>query len=641
MNHRYLLTAALLLAALPAQAQPFTEVPAFPEGINILAFGAADYDEDGDLDVLIQRSLFDGEEGDIVELYRNVGDGIGFEPLPFPAPPIPSFPLKDREIAWGDYDNDGDVDVVVTAPFSSSWIYANDGGTFEAVVELPPYLGQSRAFDDETVTWADYDNDGDLDLLFPAAFVEGQRTAILFRNDDGAFTDAEAGLPTVANGHAEWGDYDNDGDLDLLLIQTAGFIQPLTPFTTLFRNDGGTFTDAGVELQTVTDYGTALLADADTDGDLDILVLGQLGNSPGDRETVARMYVNEGDGFVETDLLPAVEPAFQGLWTATFADYNNDGQGDLFVSGTVRVDTVFADGSTGGYTEGISRVYRNDGGTFVFDGVKVDASDGSGTFSWADYDGDGDLDYTVSGFFITEVVLEPGSTSITMETDALFLRNDAPTSNAAPTAPSALAAEVTGSEATFAWGPAADDHTPAEALTYNLHVRALFGSDIVSPMSRGNGTRMLPEPGNASLNTAWTLRDLPEGEYEWRVQAIDNAFNGGPFAEGGTFTVGSVSAEDGATVPTAFALRSAAPNPARGGATVRFDLPEPAEVSVAFYDVLGREVLTTAPVPMAAGAGRAVLLNTGALPAGVYVYRVEAALPSGMERASGRLTVVR
>ncbi|HYF45620.1 MAG TPA: T9SS type A sorting domain-containing protein, partial [Acidimicrobiales bacterium] len=70
-------------------------------------------------------------------------------------------------------------------------------------------------------------------------------------------------------------------------------------------------------------------------------------------------------------------------------------------------------------------------------------------------------------------------------------------------------------------------------------------------------------------------------------------------------------------------------------------LPERAEVTVRLYDVLGRAVLTSAPAAVEAGAARAVAVDVSALPAGVYVYRVEAASPGGAERASGRLTVVR
>jgi uncharacterized lipoprotein YbaY len=199
---------------------------------------------------------------------------------------------------------------------------------------------------------------------------------------------------------------------------------------------------------------------------------------------------------------------------------------------------------------------------------------------------------------------------------------------------------VNGSSVALSWGEASDDHTPSVALTYNLWVSQRMGSDIVSPMSRQSGQRLLPAPGNVSHNTSWTY-DIPPGEYEWRVQAIDNAFNGGAFAEGGTFVVGETTDTEDTAAPSAFAVSGAFPNPLRAEGTLRLDLPAAAEVTVTLYDVLGRKVLTVPPQQMAAGTARGVALDASSLPSGVYLYRVKAALPDETERASGRLTVVR
>ena len=98
----------------------------------------------------------------------------------------------------------------------------------------------------------------------------------------------------------------------------------------------------------------------------------------------------------------------------------------------------------------------------------------------------------------------------------------------------------------------------------------------------------------------------------------------------------SVAAEGGAEAGP-FRLRGVAPNPARGDATVRFDLAEAADVSVRVFDVLGREVLAAPPQTLAAGAGRSVSLDVSALPAGIYVVR----LAAGADAVTGRFTVVR
>jgi hypothetical protein len=97
--------------------------------------------------------------------------------------------------------------------------------------------------------------------------------------------------------------------------------------------------------------------------------------------------------------------------------------------------------------------------------------------------------------------------------------------------------------------------------------------------------------------------------------------------------------EDG-VVPAAFALDGNYPNPFAGRTTLRYDLPADATVSVAVFDVLGRQVLDVTQEAVAAGVGRTVTLDA-ALPSGTYVYRLTAEMPGETQTATGRMTVVR
>src|ERR1041385_451107 len=120
------------------------------------------------------------------------------------------------------------------------------------------------------VAWGDYDNDGDLDLLFSGNSNDGFVTRI-YRNDAGTFTDINAGLLPLLWCSGAWGDYDNDGTLDIMIsgYDPAAQVQRAV----LYHNDGGAFVDTGATFHNCM-LGTVSWADYDNDGNLDLLVAG-------------------------------------------------------------------------------------------------------------------------------------------------------------------------------------------------------------------------------------------------------------------------------------------------------------------------------------------------------------------------------
>jgi hypothetical protein len=216
---------------------------------------------------------------------------------------------------------------------------------------------------------------------------------------------------------------------------------------------------------------------------------------------------------VPTTLIDAPNADWLDINAATWADYDSDGDVDLLVTGTFIGDTEI---------EGKSVIFANDGGTFAPLDVVLPAPIGSigrgGAFTWFDLDGDGDLDYLISGAFFV-----PGGNGL-VEAKLRLFQNTSTGSNAPPAAPDGLVAEPAAAGITLAWEPASDDHTPSAQLTYDLELWR-DGVPVTLP-------ERLPEPGNISAATRWTIANLPDGNYTWRVRAVDSAYTGGVAAEG-------------------------------------------------------------------------------------------------------------
>jgi len=275
-------------------------------------------------------------------------------------------PQKTYGVCWIDYNSDG-WDDLFFANQGPNELYKNKGdGTFTKITTGAVVTDSEPS---RAATWGDYDNDGDADLFVAN---ENANNSLYRNNNDGTFTKITTGELVTSGGASRgcaWGDYDNDGWLDLIVVNR-------NERNVLYHNLGdGTFQAvANAFGSDISDAFGCSWCDYDLDGDLDLFVANR-GENCLYRQTSRGVFARLNAQAFPTDELYS----FGGSW----GDYDNDAYPDLFVANA----------------DGPSALYHNDNnGTFAktsLAGITTDGSISKGS-GWADYDKDGDLDLFVA-----------------------------------------------------------------------------------------------------------------------------------------------------------------------------------------------------------------------------------------------------
>ncbi|MFH1313553.1 MAG: FG-GAP-like repeat-containing protein [Candidatus Eisenbacteria bacterium] len=471
-----------------------------------------DYDNDDDLDIFITNRLTENR------LFRN--DDLTPGGFVEATPPILADASDSKGCAWGDYDNDGDLDLYVTND-GLNRLYRNDGsGTFVDVTPTPLFNSSPG----QAASWVDYDNDGDVDLYLVNAGANK-----LFRNDGGgAFTDAT--FPPLGNSGkgrgCGWADYDDDGDMDVYIANRNGA-------NALLENQGGgMFVDATTPVTEFTCNSTGVAwGDYDNDGDLDLYVTNDGANA---------LLQNNGGSFSDVTN-PPVDDAGQGR-SAAWGDYDLDGDLDLYL---VNEETP-------------NKLFQNDGGgSFVVrsscEFLPVEDSGLNFSSAWADFDKDGDLDmYLVSNGTNRLLRNELDTTHHWLEVSLVGMISNSFGLGARVRVVAGGVSqirEIAGASGYLSQGP----------------LTAWFGLDDVCTVDTVEVT--WPASGIVRLITAVTCDQTLEVEEDPLARVPDEE-----------------------KTPTVFMLYPNRPNPFAGKTVIRYDLPERSQVDLAIYDASGRFV---------------------------------------------------
>ncbi|AYB30954.1 T9SS C-terminal target domain-containing protein [Chryseolinea soli] len=423
-------------------------------GVSYGTFATADYDKDGDTDILITGNT---SLSKLAALYRNDGNFVFQQQQTFT-------PISSGTVVWFDADNDQDLDIVMAGNDGSNF---NDYGTYMYVNTGAGFTRSDNSGLPEclacAIACADANGDGRIDIMMSGVY----GTTLHLNNGNLTFAqDTKSTFQKLFNGGVKWGDFDRDGDLDLL---STGLDESNNGVSLIYENKNGNSKESLVSRPDIALKGLGVNGnggirwyDYDSDGDLDILLTGRAGGANGAYSQTNRRYANVGNEV----FVPTQEPEIDRLddMSLDAGDFDNDGDPDLSFMGYLFTQPNSSSTPLSGY----------------FKNTSTDAQPKSNT--------------------------KPQPPLSSTFTEKFFRR-----------------------EIRLQWGLGADAETPLDGLDYNFYLRSDAQKIITPAVNLATGYVLTTNAPNGYGRHGFA-NNVPEGTLYYAVQAVDGSKAGSVFS---------------------------------------------------------------------------------------------------------------